>query len=262
MSSIVTYVGIDHSLSACGIAEVTIHTRDRKVIGHRAATFGTDSKTEMSERLHYLGVNVARFIDWGKMPVLSIEGFAFGAKYQRESMGMVVGALRFAIADKRPLDPGLEVIQPREVKVALVPDYFGWSLDNWVASGRRRDKAPMRTNKKGVVSFKTTMPEKSDVIAGLYRLYGINCLADAEADATGVALANAIRKGHGPRATAQSGTDANRQEKVVVPSPSVQREDRRRENARRPEPEGSGRDVPASRQGNPGDGSGLFSRRQ
>ncbi len=209
MATISTYVGVDHSLSACGFAEIVV--RDGQIASHRAATVGTDPVDGLSSRLGLIGTAFLEFIDWEKDPRFAIEGFAFGARFSRETMAMVVGAIRYAAAAMRPADPEFVTIPPATVKRVLVPEWHGFSLDNWTAAGR-------------TTKFKRSMPPKEDVIAGLFRLYGINCLDDAQADATGVAIAAAIKNGRLPAQYPDNDTPTKKQVcKTALPRQAVPR---------------------------------------
>lgn len=138
-----------------------------------------------SARLREISSAVARFVDdyGGEAPLFAVEGFARGARFRREEMGMVTGAVIVAMAKARPLSGDAVLVPPRAAKMTVCPDWYGWSRAHW-------DRAKMGDGK-----FKMSMPAKAAVQSGLLRLWGVRLLDEHAADAAAVALTLAVNLG-------------------------------------------------------------------
>lgn len=181
-------IGVDPSFSACGLAYVrirSIHSADGKAVLSSAvdlvdhATIRTDSTDDHADRLWDIHVGVREFAAKNTAAFYAIEGFAFGAKFQREIQGMVHGAilvsLRVGGANK------IEIVTPMQAKKVACPDFPGWSKENWAKAGY-------------TAKFKRSMPEKTTVMSGLRKRFGFTGLvSDAVADAACVAIAAGYR---------------------------------------------------------------------
>lgn len=181
-------IGVDPSFAACGLAcvrlqritddaGITVRASEVKLLGH--ATIRTDSTDDHADRLWDLHVGVREFMEKHGASLYAVEGFAFGAKFQREVQGMVHGAilvsLRVGGAAK------IEVVTPMQAKKVACPEFPGWSKANWSKAGYTQP-------------FKRSMPEKATVMSGLRRRFGfVGLVDDAVADAACVAIAAGYR---------------------------------------------------------------------
>lgn len=184
------FFGIDSSLSNTAIAGIYRTQLDHRmekpfVLKWSPRLITTTASEPIEQRLDYIGKQLTGFIMQasgigGLNPVatkIGMEGFSFGAKFQRETLGMVHGIIRTDIFRALELQVGL--VSPRTVKFTACPSWPGWNKKNWEAAKR-----------KG--KFKGSMPPKGDVGAGLFKHYGINTDDEHIADACCVALSMAI----------------------------------------------------------------------
>lgn len=179
-----TYFGFDASLTNTGAARVYINKAG--VIDHRLRLIQTDSGDGIDHRLHFIRSAVYDFIGTDTTAKFGIEGFSFGARFQREAMGMASAAVRLGI----PVPPRaawtsgdvVRIVTPAAAKAAACPHWHGFTKTNWITAGRKGE-------------FKRSMPPKESVIAGLYTRFKIDARNEHEADAVCVALALAIRDG-------------------------------------------------------------------
>lgn len=182
-SGVVTVIGVDPSFSACGLACVEIWGSGAvKILGSEVVRTTPDD--DHADRLWDIHVAIREFVGkWNAgdryVSVYAVEGFAFGAKFQREVQGMVTGA---ALVSLRVGGAGkIEIVTPMDAKKAACPDFPGWSKAKWAAAGYTKP-------------FKRSMPEKVTVMSGLRRRYGFTGLVDdAIADAACVAIAAGFR---------------------------------------------------------------------
>lgn len=182
------YIGVDASLASSGVAVLyvkagawqhktfCIETTPQQPIGQRLQI--------LHDRLTWIMGNVKKAAGAQRV-VVGMEGPSFGAKFQRENMGMAYGLVH--LLARRIFSASVIVITPRAVKVLACPTWPGWSKKAWAAAGR-------------TTPYKMTMPPKGDVGSGLFKHFGINTKTEHEADAVCVALvcaAGAVEVKHG-----------------------------------------------------------------
>lgn len=173
-------VGVDPSLAAS--AFVALRFDRAKVAVVAAETVKTEPETPIGARLFALGDGLQRFLKALDEPPreLAIEGFARGFTHHREEMGMATGVLRYALHD---WDRGeLTTIPIREAKKLVCPGWPGLCKANWTAAGYAK-------------KYRASMPDKTAVMAALFKLYGVNAPDDHQADAACIAIAAAVRRG-------------------------------------------------------------------
>lgn len=174
----VVVIGIDPSFTACGIASVLVSSNEVRVWA--SEVISTPSEDDYAERLWAIHSGVREFVSrTTEATVHAIEGFAYGAKFNREAQGMVYGAclvaLRVGGAEK------IEIVTPAQAKKIACPDFAGWSKDKWAAAGY-------------TTKFKRSMPEKATILSGLRRRYGFAAMSDAVGDAVCVAIAAGYKR--------------------------------------------------------------------
>lgn len=181
-------VGLDISIGALGIAVFRMGSRNmvngdwvqywRLVDSCVVAAPGSDgTDTDKGERLYKLGEAVAAAI---RETVLSrddskvfCEGYAFsrpqGARRIAESHGAVHASVYGVL--RRPIS----YVAIMDAKKVACPSWRGWSKSDWAASGHPG-------------KYKYCMPEKQDVINGMWERFRLQFATDAEADAASVAI--------------------------------------------------------------------------
>lgn len=177
-----TILGVDPSLASCGIAVLGVSEKGSPHL-LTARVVQSDSDTPTDQRIYDIAKVVRDNLHEYRPTLIGIEGFAFNQKFQRENMGMVVGAIR-AACWPHVVKHGLtwHVMRSQQAKLLICPKWPGWSLKNWEAAGYTR-------------KFKRSLPDKGSIIAGLHTRFGIIVHNEHEADAITVAIAAAIQSG-------------------------------------------------------------------
>lgn len=170
-------LGIDASLTATAVfaAEVNIPAvrggvpAEEWFVNYRTMQGATDSSDPIDLRLYQMHLDVYGFVKglFGGSPETiggaAVEGFSFGARFQRENMGMAVAAARLGYVHAFPRDarpPLIGTVSPAAAKKMACPTWAGFSKENW-ARAKRAGK------------FKRSMPDKDAVRSGFFARFKI-----------------------------------------------------------------------------------------
>jgi len=107
---------------------------------------------------------------------LVLEGYSYGSRNNRETMGEAVGIIKAAAFDVGVMPSEVEAIAIPDWKKAIYPTWPGWTKKNWEAAKR-----------KG--AFQHSQPDKIAIRHKLIELFGLNVQEEDAADAVGIAVA-------------------------------------------------------------------------
>ena len=173
-------IGLDLSINNVGITRVGVQLRANgklwvQVQSRHTIKDGDNRSLALHDRLRAIHTAIGVYILRMSLddPILvGIENFSRGSKFRREEMGAVFAAAVTAFSRIHPI----VLVTPKAAKAVACPTWSGFNGANWRAAGR--------TGK-----FKLSMPEKDDVLNGLYRRFGVSLHDEHQADAACVAIA-------------------------------------------------------------------------
>lgn len=172
-----TIVGIDISMGATGVVVIRggLKCPTELVSSHVCSAPDPDGTgTDKGMRLHELGSAIESAIGARRIEGTFVEGYSFGSPHAARRIAETHGAvfaMLWRVYRQMPV-----YVSPMTAKKAACPMHPGFSKDNWARAGK--------TGK-----WKRSMPDKADVIRGVYREFGVSLATDAEADAFSVAIA-------------------------------------------------------------------------
>lgn len=177
-------VGIDASLTNTAVVAVNLDDLRRKSSTLSGCVRTLKVETPASEflgrRLSAIYSSVSDFFSLvGRSRCLiAMEGFSFADRYRQYDLGAVQGVIRLAAHNSLGL--GISSVPPRNAKMFICPDWYGFSNENWDACF-----GPPKPGQKR----RRSMPNKDDVSQALYKRFRFNPNDEHVVDATLVALA-------------------------------------------------------------------------
>jgi Holliday junction resolvasome RuvABC endonuclease subunit len=212
-------IGIDASLTNTAIAIVDLAGLRRKPLVESLSVMKAETFTDMTlrERLTIIHNSIVDRLQHLRMVhsitnaeriSVAMEGFSYGERFQRETLGAVQGVIHLAVS--KEIDQEITLITPYAAKMFICPKWPGATIENWKANGYTG-------------AFKRSMPGKDDVAQALFAKYKYDPKDEHVVDAILVAFTHAQKIGaldaKTPAPSTRASFDGTRRTVTAAPKP-------------------------------------------